>query len=55
MTKNLGRDFVYGHESRKPETEGRPRWRVFGISAGAFVPLVAMSVAFLMGRYFLGS
>ena len=52
MTKNLGRDFVYGHETRKPEA--RPRWTLFGISLSAFVPFLAMSAAFLIGRYFFG-
>ena len=51
MTKNLGRDFVYGHES-KPAGAG-PRRTVFGASIGALVPLaVIMAAALLIGRYF---
>ena len=51
MTKNLGRDFVYGHESSKPAGAG-PRRTVFGVSIGALVPLVVMIAALLIGRYF---
>ena len=50
MTKNLGRDFVYGHES-KPAGAG-PRRTVFGASISALVPLAVMVAAVLIGRYF---
>ena len=52
MTKNLGRDFVYGHESPKPVE--KPRLTVFGLGIGALTPLVAMIGALLIGRYFFG-
>ena len=51
MTKNLGRDFVYGHESRKP-VAAKPRRTLFGIGFGALIPPVAMIAALLIGRYF---
>jgi hypothetical protein len=51
MTKNLGRDFVYGHESSKP-VGAAPRRTVFGASVGALVPLVVMVAAFAIARYF---
>lgn len=53
MTKNLGRDFTYGHETRKPDASGGGR-TLFGVSLGALVPLVTMVAALLIGRYFFG-
>jgi hypothetical protein len=52
MTKNLGRDFVYGYETSK--SVARPRRTLFGLGIGAFIPPAAMIAALLVGRYVFG-
>ncbi len=50
MTKNLGRDFVYGYETKPVGV--KPRRTLFGVGIGSLVPLVAVIAALLIGRYF---
>ena len=52
MTKNLGRDFTYGHETPR-QAVGKSR-NLLGTAFGLLFPLVARSLALLIGSYFFG-
>jgi hypothetical protein len=53
MTKSLG-PFDYGHESQRPEPEGRRRRTIVSLCFDAFFPLLIVVIAYLIGRNYFG-